>query len=165
LFPCQGEAQTTVDGKGRITLKSPYREHVPSKLYLMRDVDGCLRVLDKHAWDAVAARFASMDPMSPETALVERFYIAGTAEVTVDPADGRVRIPEKLLQWLGATDDDRQVTIVPKASHLELWLSSRYDAYLEQNAEDGTLRDLALSLFAGGRQRQDPNATAIEDDA
>src|SRR5919197_5228091 len=93
-----GSYEHTIDDKNRLTLPAKYRQAFRDGLVVTRGFDGCLYAYRRADWDRlVESRLASLDPLSPETRRLERFFYAGAAEAELDK-QGRVMIPAQLIE-------------------------------------------------------------------
>ncbi len=113
-----GTHEHTIDDKNRLTLPAKYREAFKDGIVVTRGLDGCLFAYRRPDWDRlVESRLAPLDPLSPETRRLERFFYAGAAEAELDK-QGRVMIPAQLIEHakLG-----REVVVAGVNDRLEIW--------------------------------------------
>ena len=69
-----GEYEHTIDDKSRLTLPAKFRESFAEGVVVTRGMDGCLYVYPRAAWQQlIDSRLASLDPLSREGRLMERF--------------------------------------------------------------------------------------------
>ena len=59
-----GEHEHSLDDKNRLTLPAKLREQLGDQVVITRGMDGCLYVYARAAFDALAARIGSLDPLS-----------------------------------------------------------------------------------------------------
>jgi MraZ protein len=113
-----GEFEHTLDDKNRLTLPARFRQELAEGLVVTRGMDGCLYAYSREAWDRlVDSRLGSLDPLSPESRQMQRFFFSGAAEATPDK-QGRIMLPAPLIQHakLG-----RDVVVAGVYDHLEIW--------------------------------------------
>ncbi len=113
-----GTHEHTIDDKNRLTLPAKYREAFKDGIVVTRGLDGCLYAYRRPDWDRlVESRLAPLDPLSPETRRLQRFFYAGAAEAELDK-QGRVMIPAQLIEHakLG-----REVVVAGVNDRLEIW--------------------------------------------
>ena len=138
-----GAYDHTIDDKNRLTLPAKYREAFKDGVVVTRGLDGCLYAYRRPDWDRlVESRLAPLDPLSPETRRLERFFYAGAAEADLDK-QGRVMIPAQLIEHakLG-----REVVVAGVNDRLEIWDRA---AWRKELAEvEGSAEDVAERLAA-----------------
>jgi MraZ protein len=131
-----GAYDHTIDDKNRLTLPAKYREAFKDGVVVTRGLDGCLFAYRRPDWDRlVESRLAPLDPLSPETRRLQRFFYAGAAESELDK-QGRMMIPAQLIEHakLG-----KEVVVAGVNDRLEIWdrLAWRRElAEVEGSAED-----------------------------
>jgi MraZ protein len=138
-----GAYEHTIDDKNRLTLPAKYREAFKDGVVVTRGLDGCLFAYRRPDWDRlVESRLAPLDPLSPETRRLQRFFYAGASEAELDK-QGRVMIPAQLIEHakLG-----REVVVAGVNDRLEIWDRA---AWREELAEvEGSAEDVAERLAA-----------------
>jgi MraZ protein len=112
-----GEYDHTLDDKNRLTLPAKLREQLGDEVVITRGLDGCLAVYSRPAFDVLAARMGTLDPLSKETRTMQRWFFTGAPPVELDKA-GRMVIPARLLEEF---EIGREVTIAGVLDHLEIW--------------------------------------------
>ena len=136
-----GAHDHTIDDKNRLTLPAKYREAFKDGIVVTRGLDGCLYAYRRPDWDRlVESRFAPLDPLSPETRRLQRFFYAGASEAELDK-QGRVMIPAQLIEHakLG-----REVVVAGVNDRLEIWDRA---AWRKELAEvEGSAEDVAERL-------------------
>jgi MraZ protein len=131
-----GAYDHTIDDKNRLTLPAKYREAFKDGVVVTRGLDGCLFAYRRPDWDRlVESRLAPLDPLSPETRRLERFFYAGATEAELDK-QGRMMIPAQLIEHakLG-----KEVVVAGVNDRLEIWdrIAWRRElAEVEGSAED-----------------------------
>jgi MraZ protein len=138
-----GAYDHTIDDKNRLTLPAKYREAFKDGVVVTRGLDGCLYAYRRPDWDRlVESRLAPLDPLSPETRRLQRFFYAGASEAELDK-QGRVMIPAQLIEHakLG-----REVVVAGVNDRLEIWDRA---AWRKELAEvEGSAEDVAERLAA-----------------
>jgi MraZ protein len=138
-----GAYDHTIDDKNRLTLPAKFRQAFADGLFVTRGLDGCLFAYRREDWDRlVESRLAPLDPLSPETRRLQRFFYAGASESELDK-QGRVMIPAQLIEHakLG-----REVVVAGVNDRLEIWDRA---AWRKELAEvEGSAEDVAERLAA-----------------
>ena len=136
-----GAYDHTIDDKNRLTLPAKYREAFKDGVVVTRGLDGCLFAYRRPDWDRlVESRLAPLDPLSPETRRLQRFFYAGASEAELDK-QGRVMIPAQLIEHakLG-----KEVVVAGVNDRLEIWDRA---AWRKELAEvEGSAEDVAERL-------------------
>ena len=131
-----GSYDHTIDDKNRLTLPAKFREAFTDGVVITRGLDGCLYAYRRADWDRlVESRLAPLDPLSPETRRLERFFYSGAAEAELDK-QGRVMLPAPLIDHakLG-----KEVVVAGVNDRLEIWDRAAWRrelAEVEGSAED-----------------------------
>ena len=135
-----GDHEHTLDEKNRLTLPSRFRPHFAEGLVLSRGMEGCLCIYTPEQFtQKVESRLNELDPFSREGRAMERFYYSSAVEAVPDK-QGRIMIPQSLLQKAGLT---RDVLVIGVSSRLEVWNRATWHQYMErieENIEDAAER-------------------------
>jgi MraZ protein len=138
----QGASQLTLDGKGRISIPSRYRDvlmaQCDGRLTLTRHPDGCLLVYPRPVWEARRERLAVLPY---DARALQRLLLGNAADAEIDSA-GRVLVPPELR---GAARLERDVMLLGMATHFELWDLARL-AELEKAPPTQPLPESAASF-------------------
>jgi MraZ protein len=136
-----GEYEHTVDEKGRITLPAKFRELFKSGIVITRGMDGCLYAYTPDEWQKlVQSLLGSLNPLSPDSRRLQRFFFSGAAETTPDK-QGRVTLPPGPAQQAQL---ERDVVIAGVYDHLEIWDRAGWADHLR--AVEGRVDDVAERL-------------------
>jgi MraZ protein len=135
-----GEYEHTIDDKSRLTLPARFRDAVKDGVVLSKGLDGSVDVYPRERWEmTVVARIGELDPLLPDTRLLQRHFFGGASEDVPDK-QGRVLLPAALVRHGKLA---REVTVVGNNDHLEIWDRSAWRAQMseiEENAEDAAER-------------------------
>jgi MraZ protein len=135
-----GEYEHTIDDKGRITLPAKFRELFRNGIVITRGMDRCLYAYTPAEWQKlVQSQLATLNPLSPDSRRLQRFFFSGAAETTPDK-QGRVMLPPAPAQRARLV---RDVVIAGVYDHLEIWDRSAWQEQMkeiEESAEDAAER-------------------------
>ena len=135
-----GEHEHTLDDKNRLTLPARLREQLGDRVVVTRGLDGCLDVYASAAWERLADRVGTLDPLSSEARTLQRFFFASAAEADLDK-QGRIVIPAHLQ---AAASIGREVTVTGVRDHLEIWDRAAWRA--QRQRVEGSAEDVAQRL-------------------
>ena len=135
-----GEHEHTLDDKNRLTLPAKLRELLGDEVVITRGLDGCLSVYSRAAFDVLAARMGTLDPLSRETRTMQRWFFASGSDAELDK-QGRMVIPAALLKIAGI---GREVTVAGVYDHLEIWDRAAWRE--QQQTVEGSAEDVAERL-------------------
>lgn len=125
-FGFKGGPVLTLDGKGRITVPSRWRDvlmsAVAGQLMVSKSHVRCLSLFPRPVWDQFEDRLNAL-PASADG--LRRLYIGSATEAVIDGAS-RVLLPPELRTWAGL---EREVVFMGLGNRFELWDKTRYDAH------------------------------------
>jgi len=140
-----GQFAQRLDAERRVSLPRAFRTAIGESelergLMLARGLDGCIWLFTMAAWDAVVAELGQRVFASPEARMLERLFIGGAVEVSVDRL-GRIPLPEGLCARAGIAGE---ALLIGAATRVEIWDPARWRA-LEEEAL-GRYEELAERL-------------------
>lgn len=121
-----GNIEARTDEKGRVFLPASFRKALQGEgvvtLMLRKDVyQPCLALYPEPAWDDVmSALHARVNRWNPRHQLLLRQYLSDVEMVTPD-SSGRILIPKRLLETVGAGDT---VRFIGMGDYIEIWSAS-----------------------------------------
>ena len=119
----------TLDGKGRVTVPSRYRDvlmsAVEGQLVVSKSHVRCLSLFPRPVWEQFENRLNTL-PASADG--LRRLYIGSATEVAID-ASSRVLLPPELRAWAGL---EREVVFMGLGNRFEIWDKAGYDAHETQ---------------------------------
>ncbi len=140
----RGGPVLTLDGKGRLTVPSRWRDvlmaTVQGQMVVAKNPDGCLSLYPLPVWENFENSVLSL---ATENDAWRRFFIGSATEVELDGA-ARVLIPPELREWAGLVE---KVKFMGVGSHFELWDSARHEAREAEALAQGrpeALRNLVI---------------------
>ena len=120
-----GEYRHAVDDKGRVAVPVRFRTELAGVCLVSSWIDGCLALHPRAAWDALAAKVATL-PITDVGARTFQRHIFGTAfEIELD-SQGRLLLPSVLREW---AELKGEAVVIGSRDHLELWAPTRWSAY------------------------------------
>ena len=136
----RGQYEHAIDGKGRTSVPSRFREVLAeqgeSRLVLTTGLDPCLAAYPMAEWVAFEERLAQLPRFDPSVAMIRRIYVSGAVEVEMDKL-GRVLVPASLRGYAGL---ERNALWAGMGKHLELWAKERFDALRSSVLDDPAQR-------------------------
>lgn len=142
----RGRYEHTVDGKGRTSLPSRFREQLAaqgeSRLVITTGLDRCLVAYSLREWEAFEERLSRLPSFDKSVATLRRIYVSGAVECEIDKL-GRLLLQPSLRKHGGI---ERDVLWAGMGKHIELWDKARFEAM-----NDATLNDEAARAEVAGR--------------
>ncbi len=136
-----GQAQHSVDAKGRIILPSKFRDGLGESFLVMRGFEKCLFVYSEEGYKELEEKLRAL-PISSGGRL-QRYIFGSTENVTTDK-QGRFVIPPKLREFAGLEKD---VIITGVSSRLEIWDAEAYEKYENETVSDTDKLHELLEIF------------------
>ena len=145
VFAFKGGPLLTLDGKGRVTVPSRYRDvlmsAVDGQLVVSKSHVRCLSLFPRPVWEQFESRLNAL-PASADG--LRRLYVGSATEVAID-GSSRVLLPPELRAWAGL---EREVVFMGLGNRFEIWDKARYDAH-ESDVLSGDMSSQLSSLFIG----------------
>lgn len=120
-----GEYHHSVDDKGRVAVPVRFRADLAGGAFVSKWLDDCLAIHPRVAWDALAAKVATLPVTDQGSRVFSRFIFGAAFDVELD-RQGRLVVPAVLREFAGLDED---VVVVGSRDHLELWSPERWKAY------------------------------------
>ena len=146
----RGHSNRSLDPKGRLMLPPEFREEIfrlvpDGRVMLTNNFDGAISGYPMPEWEAVEASFRAGNTLMPGFRDIERFFIAGATEVTVDK-QGRILIPPYLRTYAGL---DKEMVLAGVGTKFEIWNQGKFEERRRQveASFDDDLASLAQSGF------------------
>ena len=143
----RGRYEHAIDGKGRTSLPSRFREVLAAsgdeRLVLTSGLDPCLVAYPFREWLAFEERLAALPSFDPEVAMLRRIYVSGAVEIEPD-GNGRILIPTGLRQH---AELGRDALWAGMGRHVELWSKARFEKVRSAVMDDdGARAEMARRL-------------------
>ena len=144
----RGQYEHAIDGKGRTSVPSRFREVLTSaddrRLVVTTGLDPCLVAYPMKEWMAFEDRLSQLPRFDPSVAMIRRIYVSGAVEVDIDKL-GRVLIPSNLRGYAGL---ERDALWAGMGRHLELWSKSRFEELRAAALDDPDRRQQMAARLA-----------------
>jgi MraZ protein len=113
-----GEAEYTLDDKGRLTIPAKFRSHLSDGVIVARGLEPCLLIFTPDAWqNYVTSLYGHLPQNKENTRAIARFVFSGASDQTLDK-QGRILLPSNLRTYAGLREN---VVILGIQDHLEVW--------------------------------------------
>ena len=126
-----GEAQHTIDAKGRLIIPANYREELGEEFMLAKGLDGCLFIYPMEQWHELESKLRALPLTQKEARSFARFFFSGANEGEMDK-QGRLIIPQALREYAQLT---KECVVVGVDNRLEVWDQEKWRAYNAQSEE------------------------------
>lgn len=120
-----GEYHHAIDDKGRVAVPVRFRAELTGGAQVSKWIDGCLALHSRAAWDALAAKVATLPIADTGARTFQRFIFGSAFEVDLD-RQGRLVVPAVLREFAGL---EGEAVVVGSQGHLELWSPARWAEY------------------------------------
>ena len=125
-----GEYSAKIDDKGRLVLTSALKVIMPDvdmSLVIKKDIyEVCLEVYTYEEWVRQSEELKGrLNFLKKEHAMFWREYMRNRSLVEPDGKVGRINIPKKLLESIGA---DKEVVFSGNDHKIEIWAKERYES-------------------------------------
>jgi MraZ protein len=128
-----GEYRFALDNKKRINIPAGIRRMLPSEsegtLVFTRGFEGCVYVFPHDEWQRLTKKLNALDSFQVKVRNFIRQFV-GSAFKTVMDAQGRVLLPDKVLELAGIT---KEILLLGSLNKWELWDPEKYEQYLREN--------------------------------
>lgn len=132
----RGRYEHAIDGKGRTSLPSRFREVLAGagdgRIVMTTGLEPCVVAYPLQEWTAFEERLARLPQFDESVAMLRRIYVSAAVDCEVDKL-GRVLIPASLREHAGLK---RDLLWAGMGMHVELWDKGRYEGL-----RDGMLAD------------------------
>jgi MraZ protein len=116
----RGRYEHTIDGKGRLSIPSRFREILAEKysdILIVTNFDRCLVGYPREEWEALERKVSQLSQVKREVKAFQRYFISGAAECPLD-GQGRILIPPSLRDEAHL---ERDVVVVGVLNKIEIW--------------------------------------------
>jgi MraZ protein len=117
-----GEAEHSLDAKGRVILPAKYRDQLQGGAYMVKGRGGCLFIYTPEEFESVAQTVRDQSKKGETELQAARTFFAGAEQIAPDK-QGRVAIPQHLRSY---AELDRDVVVAGVFSRIEVWDSRRW---------------------------------------
>lgn len=129
-----GEFTHTLDGKGRLTIPSKYREDFEAGLVVTRSpMDRCLLIFPIAEWKQIAAKISALPLTDPRSAQLRRAFFS-TAEDLLSDKQGRILISQRLRDL---AQIESEVIVAGVNTFVELWQPDLWQEKVLQPLDSG----------------------------
>jgi MraZ protein len=137
----RGRYEHAIDGKGRTSLPSRFREALSAsgdaRIVLTSGLERCLVAYPLSGWMAFEDKLAALPQFDASVTMLRRIYVSAAVECDVDKL-GRVLVPAALRKHAGLS---REVLWAGMGNHVELWDRAAFDGLRDEVLADPDKRD------------------------
>ncbi len=135
-----GTYSHSLDPKGRLIIPARLREELGDDFIITKNLDYCLAVYPKEAWERFIQKIEELPKISSEPARrLRRFYFGNSMTMEVDK-QGRILIPAGLRDYASLTKD---VVLVGVDDHAEIWDAETWNRYNDDMDINDMMSDLS----------------------
>ncbi len=134
----KGQAEYSVDEKGRVALPAKMRRALPAEakdtLVATRGQEQCIMLYGLDTWERMEAQFGGLNVFRTEARDFLRTITRWAEELPLD-AQGRVVLPKTLMDFAGLANRGPAL-VLGALDHLEIWEPSIFAAHDESRPYD-----------------------------
>jgi MraZ protein len=135
-----------LDAKGRINVPARMRKNLAPEandtFVIVRSFDPCVNLYPADEWELFDAKLSALGDGDPDVREFIRGIYATAHEATLD-GQGRLNIPDHLLEWAGVK---KETILVGNKGRLELWHPATYEKR-SASIDQGRMNDLAKRIL------------------
>ncbi|MBA2655573.1 MAG: division/cell wall cluster transcriptional repressor MraZ [Tatlockia sp.] len=118
----------TIDGKGRLTVPTRYRDSLSSSLVVTIDTEEtCLLVYPTRQWQIIEDKLQTLPSFNAAARRIQRLLIGHATDVELD-SNGRILLPTVLREYANL---DKRVVMIGQGNKFELWDENLWQAQRE----------------------------------
>ena len=120
-----GTHTNSIDEKGRVVIPVKLRYGLGERVWLSKGPDGCLNIFTQDGWSEYKSAYVTNRTLKDENARkLQRFIFGGAHELDIDQRQGRINLPQDLIDYAGI---GKEVVFVGAESYIELWDPAAYE--------------------------------------
>lgn len=116
-----GKYNHAIDAKGRLIVPAKLKDQLGAVITVLKGTDNCLRLYSAEEWATYAAKISAMP--STKSRAITRYLYSNAMEVIPD-AQGRVILPQEMLEFAGIT---KNVVTAGCGLYAEIWAAERWE--------------------------------------
>lgn len=145
----KGQAEYSVDGKGRVPVPAKMRRSLNpdtrDTFVATRGLEPCVYLYPADEWETIEGQMKTLNMFEPEARHFVRTINMWADDVTLD-AQGRAALPKALLEFAGIQPGSKAL-IIGSFDHIEIWDPAQFETYL--NSQTTSYDALAQAVMAG----------------
>ncbi|HEX9951883.1 MAG TPA: division/cell wall cluster transcriptional repressor MraZ [Rubricoccaceae bacterium] len=145
----KGQAEYSVDGKGRVPVPAKMRRSVNPDtrdvFVATRGLEPCVFLYPADGWEKIEAQMDTLNMFDAEARHFVRTINMWADEITLD-GQGRAALPKSLLEFAGIQPGSKAL-IIGSYDHIEIWDPAQFETYL--NGQTTSYDVLAQAVMAG----------------
>ncbi len=150
-----GSARKNLDEKDRVGLLSHHVAELTGEVVLVPGAAPCVEIHPLPSWNRYRKHLSAAADRGPAEANFARHVLGNAQHVRLD-GQGRVRIEDELLRWIGVavkpTDGPREVLMMGMGTRVELWSPAKWEEQRRQF--EASFETTRASLFEGSAPQQ-----------
>ena len=127
-----GEHRPTIDAQYRFSVPAKFRVELGEQFMIVRQLtEATLRIYSMSAWNEYVESLRKQLLRGKFEAAMRKFH--SQAVQAAPDSLGRVRVPREIWESIGVDfeNGDSDIIVVGCGDFGEIWLQSKYDAYME----------------------------------
>ena len=142
----RGRYEHSIDGKGRISIPSKFREILSQKYddrLIITNFDHCLVAFPYEEWSVLEQKVGSFSLVRKDTTAFLRFFYSSAIDCAIDK-QGRLLIPQTLRDYASLQKD---AVLVGEGKRIEIFAKERWEEEARKAEESfDQIRDTLANL-------------------
>ncbi len=122
----RGQFEHTLDGKGRLSIPSRFRETLSERYdprLVVTRYDNCLVAYPFAEWQSLEEKILVLPQFNPDSRKLLRTFCSSATECAIDKL-GRIHIPQSVRE---VAKLDKEVMLIGALRYIEIWSKEAWD--------------------------------------
>ncbi len=133
----KGQAENSIDGKGRLPVPAKMRRSLSpdakETFVATRGLEQCVFLYPLDTWERIEGEMARLNQFEPESRAFVRTINMWAEELTMD-SQGRIALPKALIEFADLQPGGK-AQVIGAFDRIEVWDPAVFDAHLNQQTE------------------------------
>ena len=126
-----GKFNNSIDAKARVIVPAKFRYELGASCVIAKGLDKCLNVYTDDEWERfVKEKLEPLPESNPQARQLKRYFFSSASSCEIDK-QGRVKIPQDLLNYAGI---DKELITIGSNNKIEIWSREQWDVQLDEES-------------------------------
>ena len=123
-----GKFNNSIDGKARVIVPAKVRYELGESCVISKGLDKCLDIYTADEWERfVKEKLEPLPDSNPQARMLKRYFFSSANSCEVDK-QGRVKIPQDLLDYAGI---EKELITIGSNNKIEIWSREEWNKQLD----------------------------------